>query len=209
MVSALRSLNPARTLIGAALCLALLLPACTKKNAAKTTPQVLVPSIETEPQTPSVPQPTPAPAANAESQPETPPPTPEQEEAPKPKPHKPVARKPATPAIEAPKPEPAKAEAPAPAPAPAPAAPTNSVQITADVPRAAVQSETQTTEQLLRSSEAKLATLGRSLSANEQAMQQQARNYITQSNEAVRAGDIERAYNLAVKASLLANELAK
>ena len=77
------------------------------------------------------------------------------------------------------------------------------------MPRAAVQSETQTTEQLLRSSEAKLATLGRSLSASEQAMQQQARNYIAQSNEAVRAGDIERAYNLAVKASLLANELAK
>ena len=204
-MSAFRSLNPARTLIGAALCLALLLPACTKKNAVKTTPSVLVPSIETEPQTPTVPQPMPAPAANAESQPETPPPTPELEEAPKPKPHKPVARKPATPAIEAPKPEPAKAEAPA----PAPAAPTSSVQITADVPRAAVQSETQTTEQLLRSSEAKLATLGRSLSANEQAMQQQARNYITQSNEAVRAGDIERAYNLAVKASLLANELAK
>ena len=72
-----------------------------------------------------------------------------------------------------------------------------------------MQSQTQTTEQLLRSSEAKLATLGRSLSASEQAMQRQARNYIAQSNEAVRAGDIERAYNLAVKASLLANELAK
>ena len=40
-------------------------------------------------------------------------------------------------------------------------------------------------------------------------MAQQARNYIAQSSEAMHAGDIERAYNLAMKASLLANELAK
>ncbi len=40
-------------------------------------------------------------------------------------------------------------------------------------------------------------------------MLRQARNYIAQSNQALQAGDIERAYNLAVKASLLANELAK
>ncbi|MGC2210094.1 MAG: hypothetical protein WA532_08260 [Candidatus Korobacteraceae bacterium] len=207
-MSALRSLIPPRTLIGAALCLALLLPACDKK-AAKTTPPVLVPSIETEPQTTTAPQPSSAPAASAEPAPENPPAAqPEEAQKPKPKPHKPVvARKPATPTIEAPKPEPAKAETPT--PAPAPAAPTTSVQITADVPRAAVQSQTETTQQLLRSSEAKLATLGRDLSPSEQAMQSQARNYISQSNEAVRAGDIERAYNLAVKASLLANELAK
>lgn len=205
MTSSFRSLIPHRMLIAAALCLALLLPACDKK-AARTTPPVLVPSIETEPRTPTEPQTPPQPAATA-PEPEATPPAASQEDAqkPKPKPHKPVARKPATPAIEAPKPEPAKVETPA----PAPAAPATSVQITADVPRAAAQSQTQTTEQLLRSSEAKLATLGRDLSASEQAMQHQARNYITQSNEAVRAGDIERAYNLAVKASLLANELAK
>ncbi len=203
MMSALRSLIPSRTLLAAALSLTLLLSACDKK-AAKTTPPVLVPSIETEPQTPTEQQTAPEPAASATPEPETPE-APAQEAAkPKPKPHKPVARKPLTPAIEAPKAEPAKVETP-----PAPAAPATSVQITADVPRAAVQSQTQTTQQLLRSSEAKLATLGRALSASEQAMQQQARNYIAQSNEAVRAGDIERAYNLAVKASLLANELAK
>jgi outer membrane biosynthesis protein TonB len=206
MMSSFRSLIPARTLVAVAFCLALLLPACSKK-AARTTPPVLVPSIEAETQTPTEPQPAPAPAASATPEPETPSPAPSEAQKPKPKPHKPVARKPATPAIEAPKAEPAKVETLA--PAPVPAAPATSVQITADVPRAAVQSQTQTTEQLLRSSEAKLATLGRDLSASEQAMQRQARNYISQSNEAVRAGDIERAYNLAVKASLLANELAK
>jgi outer membrane biosynthesis protein TonB len=202
---ALHSFIPHRTLIAAAFCLALLLPACSKK-AAKTTPPVLVPSIQTEPLTPAEPEPEQPTAATAAPEPENPPaPTPDEAQKPKPKPRKPVARKPATPAIEAPKPEPAKVDTPA----PAPAAPTTSVQITADVPRAAVQSQTQTTEQLLRSSEAKLASLARSLNESEQAMQRQARNYIAQSNEAVRAGDIERAYNLAVKASLLANELAK
>jgi len=40
-------------------------------------------------------------------------------------------------------------------------------------------------------------------------MASQARNYITQSNEAMQQGEVERAYNLAVKASLLAEELTK
>ncbi len=83
------------------------------------------------------------------------------------------------------------------------------MQITADVPRAAVQSQTQNTRQLLRSSQGKLARITRSLNEAEQGMLRQARNYIAESNQALEAGDIERAYNLAVKASLLANELAK
>jgi hypothetical protein len=40
-------------------------------------------------------------------------------------------------------------------------------------------------------------------------MLRQARNYIAQSTQALQAGDIERAYNLAVKANLLTNELTK
>jgi hypothetical protein len=83
------------------------------------------------------------------------------------------------------------------------------VQITADVPRAAVQSQTQNTEQLLRNSEVRLAGIIRALSESEQGMLRQARNYIAQSNQALRSGEIERAYNLAVKASLLTNELTK
>jgi outer membrane biosynthesis protein TonB len=197
----IRPLIPARTLLGVALCLALLAPACGKK-AARTTPAVLVPSIEIPPPAAPEPQPAPEPPPVPESVPANPPQSDVQR--PKPKPRKPVARKPAPPApAEAPKPEPARPEPPK------PATPDSSVQITADVPRAAVQSQTQNTDQLLRSSEAKLASLGRSLSESELAMQRQARNYIAQSNAAMRAGDIERAYNLAVKASLLANELAK
>jgi hypothetical protein len=40
-------------------------------------------------------------------------------------------------------------------------------------------------------------------------MLRQAHNYIAQSNQALQSGDIERAFNLAVKANLLTNELAK
>ena len=85
----------------------------------------------------------------------------------------------------------------------------NSAQITADVPRAAVQSQRQNTENLLRNSEGQLGRIARALGDGEQGMLRQARNYIAQSNQALQAGDIERAYNLAVKASLLANELSK
>ncbi len=187
---------PARTLTAAALCLALLLTACEKKPA-RTTPPVLVPSIEAEPQPAAPPQP--AANENTNPTPEAAPAAPPQSEAhkPKPKPRKP--RKPAQPTPGEPlKPEPVK-----------PAAPDDSVQITADVPRAAVQSQKQSTEQLLRNSQGRLAGLNRFLTEGEQGMLRQARNYISQSSQALQAGDVERAYNLAVKASLLTNELTK
>lgn len=194
---------PARKITTAALCLALLLTACGKKPI-RTTPPVLVPSIEAEPQPASPSQP--APDENANPTPEAAPATTPQSEAqkPKPKPRKPLPKKPAqpTPPQSAPgeplKPEPVR-----------PAAPDESVQITADVPRAAVQSQKQSTEQLLRNSQGRLASLNRSLSEGEQGMLRQARNYISQSSQALQAGDVERAYNLAVKANLLTNELTK
>jgi outer membrane biosynthesis protein TonB len=206
-----RSLLSTGPLLGLALCLALLAPACGKK-AAKTTPPVLVPSIESAPQ----PEPEPQPAAEPEApaNPAAPDHAPQPElQKPRPKPHKPPVRKPLPPAVvEAPKPEPSKVE-PKPEPTQPEAShtttPDTSSQITAAVPRSAVQSQTQSTEQLLHSSEAKLAGLNRPLDQSEQAMASQARNYIAQSNEALHEGEVERAYNLAVKASLLAAELAK
>jgi hypothetical protein len=190
------------TFTGVALCVALLAAGCHQKPA-RTTPPVLVPSIE-------IPQPAPPsqnpPGQDTNAVPQTAPPeTPQQNtQRPKPKPRRPVSRKPpqqpaqAAPPSEAPKPEPAKPNSPDP-----------SVQITADIPRAAVQSERQNTEQLLRNSDGKLSHINRNLSDSEQGMLRQARNYILQSNQALQGGDIERAYNLAVKANLLANELAK
>jgi outer membrane biosynthesis protein TonB len=187
------------TVTGVALCLALFASGCTKKPV-RTTPPVLIPSIESEP-LPTPPSPN-LPNENTSSVPETPP-TPQRDaQKPKPRPRKPIPRKPVQPtppaATEVPKPEPAKNTMP-----------DSSVQITADVPRAAVQSQKQNTEQLLRNSEGRLSRINRNLSASEQGMLRQARNYIAQSNQALQGGDVERAYNLAVKANLLSNELVK
>jgi hypothetical protein len=190
---------PSRFLTAVALCCALVQFGCTHQ-AAKSTPPVLVPSIETQPQ--PLPAPESEPGENTSTAPPAAPDNTQKQNAqkPKPKPHKPAPRKPES--------EPAKAEPQKPEPA-KPLTPDNSVQITADVPRAAVQSQRQNAEQLLRNSAAKLDRLTRPLSEGEQGMARQARNYIAQSNQALQSGDTERAYNLAVKASLLANELAK
>ena len=194
--------------IAAALCLALVAAGCEKKVAVKATPPVLVPSIESSPE--AIPEPQPEPAATIPTMP--PPAAPEPDlQKPRPKPRKAIVRaKPEPPKpAEPPKPEPQKPDLAKPAEPAKPAAPDSSVQITAAVPSSAAQSQTQNTEQLLRSSESKLAGLNRSLNQSEQSMANQARNYIAQSQQAMKEGEIERAYNLAVKASLLAAELAK
>lgn len=67
----------------------------------------------------------------------------------------------------------------------------------------------QNTAQLLASSESSLQNIRRSLSSGEQEMVSQVRSYIAQSRQASTEGDLERAYNLAMKAYLLADELAK
>jgi len=191
--------NRLRGLAAVAVCLMLVGLGCAKKPV-HAVPAVLAPSIETEP------QPVPAQQRPADDNANTAQPTTAREpetnqQKPKPKPRKPIPRRtipvPQQPVVtEAP-----KVETPKPT--------DNSALITADVPRAAVQSQRQNTENLLRNSEGKLGHINRSLGDSEQGMMRQARNYIAQSNQALQAGDIERAYNLAVKASLLANELAK
>lgn len=174
-----------------------LVGASCEKKPAHVVPVVMAPAIATEPppsseppaQTAQKPQAANEPAASAK---------PSEPQKPKPKPRRPAKPK----AIPVP-------EKPAQAEAPKPAAPSANVQISADVPRAAVQTQRQNTQNLLHSSEAKLGSLTRSLGDLEQGMMRQARNYIAQSYEALQSGDVERAYNLAVKASLLANELTK
>jgi outer membrane biosynthesis protein TonB len=198
-------LIPLRALTVLALGLALLAAGCEKKPA-RAVPAVLVPTIETQPD-PIAPPLSPLNKEIGEAPDSEPASAPQGDaQKPKPKPHKPVTHKPAPapPAqppvvVEAPKQEPPKAAA----------APDSAVQITADVPRAAVQTQRQNTENLLHSSEGKLGHIARSLGESEQGMLRQAKNYIDQSNQALQAGDTERAYNLAVKASLLANELTK
>ena len=70
--------------------------------------------------------------------------------------------------------------------------------------------EGDTTETLLASTEDKLKkTEGQQLSSNQREMVTQIRQFMDQSKAAAAAGDLNRARNLALKASLLSDELAK
>jgi hypothetical protein len=69
--------------------------------------------------------------------------------------------------------------------------------------------ETESTNQLLASSDANLKKIsGRQLSENQQDTAKQIKSYMEQARAAAANGDVQRAYNLAVKANLLSAELA-
>jgi hypothetical protein len=74
-------------------------------------------------------------------------------------------------------------------------------------PQASQQSDR--TKQLLASSEANLKKISaRPPSESQQDTVKQIRSYMEQAKTAVDEGDVQRAYNLAVKANLLSAELA-
>jgi hypothetical protein len=75
-------------------------------------------------------------------------------------------------------------------------------------PRASQLSES--TKQLLASSDANLKKIsGRQLNESQQDTVRQVESYMEQANTAAKDGDVQRAYNLAVKANLLSAELSK
>lgn len=84
------------------------------------------------------------------------------------------------------------------------------VQISAEVPTGEAAQQRQSTMNLLDSTETNLRKINsRQLSDGDQATARQIRNYITQSRLAMQDGDLERAYNLATKAHLLSDEMAR
>ena len=67
----------------------------------------------------------------------------------------------------------------------------------------------ESTKQLLATSDANLKKIsGRPLTANQQDTVKQVESYVAQAKKATEDGDVQRAYNLAVKANLLSAELA-
>jgi len=86
---------------------------------------------------------------------------------------------------------------------------TNDTAIAADVTSQQLNRQKQTTTDLLNSTEKDLKSLNRGLSHDEEAMLTQIKSYIAQSRKATSDGDFERAYNLAMKAHLLADALVK
>jgi len=81
--------------------------------------------------------------------------------------------------------------------------------IAADLTSQQLTRQKQTTAELLDSTEKNLKGLNRGLSHDEETMVTQIKSYITQSRKATSDGDFERAYNLAMKAHLLADALVK
>ena len=179
---------------------------CNRNKNRQIQPQATAPVISVPPTAQPSPAPpvqiTPPPATSAETG-VIPQPSSSQPNA-KPQPQRNSRKR--TPAAPKQPPSPAEATA-APAAQKPPAIGGNEgqVQIAAQVP----QGTAQNTEQLLQTAESNLRKVTRQLSDGEQAMLRQVRNYITQSRSATQDGDLERAYNLAMKANLLSSELAK
>jgi hypothetical protein len=82
-------------------------------------------------------------------------------------------------------------------------------QLSAALSRDDMLQQRSSTAQLLEGAELNLKNLNRKLSSDEQAVLQHIRSYIKQSRAATDTGDVERAYNLALKAHLLSEELTK
>jgi outer membrane biosynthesis protein TonB len=82
-------------------------------------------------------------------------------------------------------------------------------QLSASISPDEATHQRQTTAQLRQAAENNLRSINRQLSSDQQAMVQQVRTYLSQSRSADNDGDTERAYNLALKARLLSDELVK
>ena len=196
---------------GILLVLALMLGAsgCKLKKKSTNVPQQAQAPTIPAPQ-PATTQPGPPPPASVE--PARPLPTPGEvasnnlPEQPAPKPQRRIPRRVAPPkktVVENTPPE------SSPTPQQPPAQPQQQGQLTASVSHNDALQQKVDTQQLLYTTENNLRSLSRSLSSDEQVMVAHIRSYMQQSEKATTDGDLERAYNLALKARLLSDELVK
>jgi hypothetical protein len=81
--------------------------------------------------------------------------------------------------------------------------------IAAAIPSAEVSKQKEETVRMVDATENTLKGINRSLSDDEKAMRTQIQSYLQQSRQATADGDVERAFNLAKKAQLLADALTK
>ncbi|MGZ4839566.1 MAG: hypothetical protein ACXVZR_13535 [Terriglobales bacterium] len=190
----------------------LALGGCKKKKPAVPPPQAQSPTV-TQPQ-PEVQPPAPAASEPNRPQPETT--QPETATAPQPTTPAPKPKKPRT------RPTTAKKTPPPAPPAPAPEKPAEkrtvvteggtqpaTPQLSASLPHDQAIHQKLDTNQLLEATDYNLKSVSRALNADEQAMVQHIRSYMQQARDASKEGDTERAYNLALKAHLLSDELVK
>jgi hypothetical protein len=181
------------------------------------------PHLPPQAKAPAEPIPSPLPPEISEETPPPPAPSqPKQEETaaeqPKPKPAPHRRKKPTQPTVSAQNnaavaPSNASDNTTAMAAAHPPSNPANEappdIAIAADVSSAQLSQQKRTTMQLLQEAEKAISGLNRQLSGEEKGMVTQIQSYIAQSRDATKEGDFERAYNLATKAHLLSDALAK
>lgn len=86
---------------------------------------------------------------------------------------------------------------------------TPDLAIAAVIPSKTVSKHEEETARMVDATENTLKGINRSLSDDEKAMRTQIQSYLQQSRKATADGDVERAYNLAKKAQLLADALIK
>jgi len=194
------------TAAGVLLVSMLALGGCKKKKPPLPPPQAQAPTI-TQPE----PQPEVQPPAPVASEPNRPQPqevqpeiaAPEAATAPAAKPKKPPTARKAAPPPEKPAEKPSRTvvnEGGSQPPAP---------QLSASIPRDTAIHQKSNTAQLLEATDYNLKSITRQLSSDEKAMVEHIRSYMQQSRNATKEGDTERAYNLALKAHLLSDELVK
>lgn len=200
------------TVAGLLLASVLALGGCKKKKPAVPPPQAQAPAI-TQPE-PEVPPPVPA-----ASEPNRPQPEPAQPETAPAATATPVPKPKTKPRHTAKKTVPPPA-AEKPAETPAEKQPSKTVvteggtqpatpQLSASMPHDKAIDQKLNTNQLLEATDYNLKSISRTLNADEQAMLQHIRSYMQQARDAAKDGDTERAYNLALKAHLLSDELIK
>lgn len=176
-----------------------------KKQKPNVPQQAQAPTV-TSPQ-PATTQPGPPPPANVEPSRPLPTPgevavnTPPPQSLPKPKQHSPRKSAPVKKTVVENTPPPAPASQ---QPAPQPQGP-----LTASVSHKDALQQKVDTQQLLSATENNLRSINRALSDDEQVMVAHIRSYMKQAENATGDGDLERAYNLALKARLLSDELVK
>jgi len=181
----------------------LTLGGCFRKKKPPLPPQAQAPTVTPEAQPKAAPPPPasgepnrPQPEATPAPETAAPPPKPVAKPRPKPKPQRNIAKKPAPE-----KPSRTVVEEGGTRP--------TGAQLSASLPHDAAIHQQFNTAQLLEATEYNLKSITRQLTTDEQAMVQHIRSYVQQSRDASKDGDVERAYNLALKAHLLSNELVK
>lgn len=201
------------TVAGILLASMLALGGCKKKKSAVPPPQAQAPTVaqpgpEAQPPVPAASEPNrPEPET---AQPET---APTATTAPAPKPktkprHAAKKTAPPPPVVEKP-PEKAAEKQPSKTVVPEGGTQPATSQLSASMPHDQAIHQKLNTNQLLEATDYNVKSIARALNADEQAMVQHIRSYMQQSRDAIKDGDTERAYNLALKAHLLSDELIK